>query len=359
MDRGPLTETMVLTAYFAERERSGDRFLADAMLELFAAHEVATSVMLRGIASFGPRHHIRSDQSLSLSEDLPVVIAGVDTAARIADLVDEVTGLISRGLMTLERSRPDLPAEPVFDESDAVKLRVFVGRRQRLSGMPAHQFVCDIAYRHGFAAAGAFLGVDGTTGGRRRRARFFSGNVDVPVMVVAIGTHAQARKALETLASWPAELLTTVERIKVCKRDGRMFARPHELPATDASGLPLYQKLTVTTSEADRHEGKPVHRALIRRLRRAPQANGATVLRGIWGFHDDGPPHGDRALQLVRHVPVTTVIVDTPESVAASFDIVDELTAEHGLVTSEMVPAMIAKDGPGPGGGTRIARHHY
>ena len=44
-----------LTAYFGERQRAVDdsaRFLADEMLDLFGTRDVATSVMLRGIASF-------------------------------------------------------------------------------------------------------------------------------------------------------------------------------------------------------------------------------------------------------------------------------------------------------------------
>ena len=57
-----------LTAYFAERQRAvGDdgRFLADSMLDLFGTSNVATSVMLRGITSFGPSHELRSDASLT------------------------------------------------------------------------------------------------------------------------------------------------------------------------------------------------------------------------------------------------------------------------------------------------------
>ena len=94
-----------LTAYFGERQRAGSRFLAEAMLDLYAEREVATSVMLRGIASFGPRHVIRSDQSLTLSEDPPVAIAAVDTAATIGALVDDVVAMTPRGLITLERAR--------------------------------------------------------------------------------------------------------------------------------------------------------------------------------------------------------------------------------------------------------------
>jgi PII-like signaling protein len=38
-------------------------------------------------------------------------------------------------------------------------------------------------------------------------------------------------------------------------------------------------------------------------------------------------------------VPVVTVVVDTPERTSRWFEIVSELTAETGLVTSERVPA--------------------
>jgi hypothetical protein len=40
-----------------------------------------------------------------------------------------------------------------------------------------------------------------------------------------------------------------------------------------------------------------------------------------------------------RHVPHVTVLVATPERTAEWFAIVDELTAESGLVTSEIVPS--------------------
>ena len=70
---------------------------------------------------------------------------------------------------------------------------------------------------------------------------------------------------------------------------------------------------------------------------------GATALRGIWGYHGDHQPHGDRLLSLRRRVPVLTVVVDTPARIRHWFAIVDELTDETGLVTCEMVPAFRAR----------------
>ena len=126
------------------------------------------------------------------------------------------------------------------------------------------------------------------------------------MMLVAVGTAAQAESAVAELARLIPEPFLTVERIRVCKRDGQLFARPHAFPAADADGLHLFQKLTVFTDEDARHDGQPIHRALVRRLRESHHASGATALRGLWGFHGDRPPHGDKMFRLGRSVPVTT-----------------------------------------------------
>lgn len=351
-----------LTTYFGERQRVGSQFTAEAMLDLFADRNVASSVMLRGIASFGPRHIIRSDQSLTLSEDPPVAVAAVDTEATIAALVDDVVGMTTRGLITLERARlldGDLGDTPLPDGGDAVKLTVYLGRRRRVNGAPAYYAVCDLLHRHHFAGASVFLGVDGTAHGERRRAHFFGRNVDVPLMIIAVGAAAQVRQVLPGLKSLVQRPLVTVERVQVCKRDGRLLARPPALPAVDANGREVRQKLMISTSEATRHDGVPIHRALVRRLWESGTASGATVLRGIWGFHGDHEPHGDKLIQFGRQVPVTTIIVDTPDSIARSFDIVDEVTGIHGLVTCEMVPALLMLDGGRRQGSTDLADYRY
>jgi PII-like signaling protein len=56
---------------------------------------------------------------------------------------------------------------------------------------------------------------------------------------------------------------------------------------------------------------------------------------------------------------VTTIVVDTPDRIAASFEIVDELTSKHGLVTSELIPALVSIDGEDRRGGTGLARYEY
>lgn len=340
-----MTDILKLSAYFAERERAGQAYLADALLDLYATRGVATSIALRGIASFGPHRIVRSDESLSLSENLPITVIATDTAEVISAVADDAAGLIRRGLVTVERARQQTPAD------GAVRLSVYLGRQQRIGGEPADVATTALLHRLGFAGVVVHLGVDGTADGRRRRAKFFSRNADVPVLVLAIGTAEQAAAAIAALDG----LRFTVERAQICKRAGELLAAPRPLPAVDRDGLGLFQKLTVFTEEDARYGGRPIHRALVDRLRAAGWASGATVQRGIWGFTGPGDPHGDRMFALGRRVPVTTVLIDTPDAIARSFGIVDELTAEQGLVTCESVPAMLALDGEARFGGTRLA----
>jgi PII-like signaling protein len=352
-----------LTTYFGERHRTEKQFVADALLDLYGRKEVEVSVMLRGAEGFGLKHHLRSARILTLSEDLPLVSVAVDTRTRIESLLEDVIAIKRHGLITLERARMltgEVGAVLLPEElHEATKLTIYVGRQEQISGSPAFVAVCDLLHRRGIAGATVLLGVDGTAHGVRERARFFGRNAEVPMMIVAVGAGAQIARVLPELGGVLRRPLLTLERVRVCKRDGRLLSPPTSLPAADERGLAMWQKLMVYASEQARHGRVPLHVALVRRLR-ASGASGATCLRGVWGFHGDHAPHGDRLLQLRRHVPVVTIIIDTPERIADSFEIVDELTDEGGLVTSEMVPAMASlSEGRRQRGGLRLARHRF
>jgi PII-like signaling protein len=361
-----------LTSYFGERHRTGGRFVADALLDLYGSHEIAVSILLRGTEGFGLKHHLRTDRSLTLSEDLPLTAIAVDSRPRIEAVLGPTLELNRPGLVTLERARlltgtglaagtgltagAGLTADP-GNRSGESKLTVYLGRQERVYRVPAFVAVCDLLHRRGVDGATALLGVDGTARGRRERARFFSRNAEVPMMVVAVGSGDRIGPVLPELGALLRRPLVTLERVQVCKRDGRLLAPPAPLPATDEHGMALWHKLMIFSSEAAQRGGQPVHRAMVRRLRSAG-ISGATTLRGIWGFHGDHPPHGDRVLQLGRHVPVVTIVIDTPERIATAFPIIDELTSEHGLVTSETIPALRAAAGDRHRGGPRLATHH-
>jgi PII-like signaling protein len=335
-----ITDGLKLTSYFGERQRVGSQFVADALAGLYGRNQVAASILLRGVEGFGLKHRLRTDRSLSLSEDLPLTAIAVDERERIEALAPEAVRLTGSGLITLERARlltGDLDGEAANGSGGAAKVTIYLGRQERVYRVPAFVAVCDLLHRRGIDGATALLGVDGTAHGQRERAMFFSRNAEVPMMVIAVGAEDRISRVLPELGGLLARPLATVERVEVCKRDGRLLCPPpNGEPVED--GQPRWQKLMVYTSEASRADGQPIHRAIVRRLRSAG-LSGATTQLGIWGFHGAHPPHGDRLFQLSRHVPAVTSVIDRPEQIAKAFSVIDELTTATGLVTSENVPA--------------------
>jgi PII-like signaling protein len=345
-----MREGMRLTVHLGDRDRVEGRLLADVLLDCYARHNVRSSVLLRGIEGFGIKHRLASERLLTLSEDLPLLALAIDTPERIDAMLAEVLSLTGDGAITLERARllDDGQAGGSLEPgSDAVKLTAYVGRQERIGSKPAYMEIVECLHRHGVAGASVLLGLDGTVHGVRRRARFLARNAQVPMMLQSLGeAHTIAAALAELSGSSSANLpAMALERVRVCKRDGVRLAEPIAPPQADADGRGYWQKLVVYSSERSRYQGQPLHSALVRRLRREGAA-GATVLRGQWGFHGDHAPHGEAFWSLARSVPVLSVLLDTPENMGRWFEIVDELTAETGLVTSELVPALRAA-GPG------------
>lgn len=321
-------EGLKLTLYFGEHDRHRGRFLSEAVLDLFQRHRLAAGVLLRGIEGFGAHQRLQTDRLLSLSEDLPLVAVAVDRPETIEAAAAELRELAGKGLMTLERARlAGSERRPGDEPHEEVKLTVYTGRHALRNGEPAHVDVVAALHRHGVAGATALLGVDGTTAGRRLRARFLAANRWVPSLVVAVGERERIGAALAEMEGDDGAPLATIEAVSVRRRDGRELSR--------GGG----NKLSVYCSERSEHGDRPLYMELIRRLR-AEGAAGATALRGIWGYHGDHAPHGDRLLALRRHVPVVVTVVDEPERSERWFEVAAELTAETGLVTAETVPRL-------------------
>ena len=273
----------------------------------------------------------------------------------------DVQALVTGGLVTLERARlvtdlREAAGDPV-EVPEATKLTLYLGRQERMLGQPAVAWAVEVLRRHGVAGATVVLGVDGMTHGRRTRARFFSTNGDVPAMVISIGSGSAISEALAELAQHLVQPLATLEHVRVCKRDGATLAAPRNLPDEDPSGLGVWQKLMVYAGEQARHGRHPLYIELIHRLR-LEGASGATAVRGVWGYSGDHPPHGDRLFAVRRRVPVVLTLVDRPSAARRWWQVIDELTSEAGLVTSEIVPAFRAVAPGLARGGLRLARLH-
>ncbi len=101
--------------------------------------------------------------------------------------------------------------------------------------------------------------------------------------------------------------------------------------------------LRIHIGESDRHEGRPLHLALVELFRRRGLA-GTTVLRGIEGFGAHAVVHAARILELSSDLPLVVEVVDTEERIRAVLPEVRTLVRE-GLITLETVEVIAYEAG--------------
>jgi len=104
--------------------------------------------------------------------------------------------------------------------------------------------------------------------------------------------------------------------------------------------------LRIFIGEDDRHDGRPLHEAIVLAARERHLA-GATVLRGGMGFGHSSRLHTTKILRLSEDLPLVIEIVDSEEKIHAFVSELDQLMPS-GLVTLEKVQVLYygANDDP-------------
>jgi PII-like signaling protein len=332
-----------LSVYLGDSLTTGSRLTSDVLLDTFARHGLTVAALFRGVEGFGIRRRIHTARFPDISTDLPLLAVAADTRERIEDVLGDVDGVVDRGLITLEHVRlatdDDVAgAEFPTRHGRAAKLTIYCGRAERAGASPAYRAVVDLLRRQGAAGATVLLGVDGLYHGRRERARLFTRNQNVPMAIISIGDVEVLQRALPLLRELLPRPVVSLEGTALVKHDGDSIEPMPIIPTTDRNIPEIWQALRIYTRQSAQFEGRALYTELTRRLRSAGAA-GVTTILGEWGFSSDEPPYGDKLGTLASHVPTYTVYIDHPQKVAEVWPIVDEVTAEHAIVTSLLVPA--------------------
>ena len=142
-------------------------------------------------------------------------------------MLDEVAALSADGLVTLERARM-LAAPRAARAHEATKLTVYVGRQERAGG-PATRRSSTCCAAAASPARPCCSASTAPPTACAARARFFGRNADVPLMVISVGAAAAHRGGAARADAMLARPLVTLERVRVCKRDGAA-AEPRARP---------------------------------------------------------------------------------------------------------------------------------
>lgn len=354
-----IAEALKLSAYFGDSLTTGAKLSSDVLMGRLAERGVRIAALIRGVEGFGINRRIHAERFPDISTDLPLLATAVDERSRIESLLEDVDHAVPRGLVTLEHATlatGEDVAEATFPEGpgEAAKLTIYCAQSERVRERPAYREAVGVLRRNGAMGAIVLLGVDGVIDGRRAKARLFSGNGATPVVIISVGPPRILERSLPHLRECLRDPVVTLESIAQLKHDGDLLEAP---PAPDADGDgdgDVWHTLRIYTRKSALVDGRALHSELIRRIREVGGA-GVTTIVGEWGFSSDEAPYGDRLGSLVSHAPTYTVYIDRAPKVAEVWPIVDDITAEHGIVTWLVVPGYRERAGETVHGDLRVA----
>lgn len=98
-------DCVLLRIFIGESDRHGHKPLHEAIVLKARELHLAGATVLRGAMGFGKSSRVHTSKILSLSEDLPLIIEIVDSEGKINAFLPVLDGMMSGGLITIERAR--------------------------------------------------------------------------------------------------------------------------------------------------------------------------------------------------------------------------------------------------------------
>ena len=97
-------QALLLRIFFGEDDKLAGRPLYEAIVLKAREMHLAGATVLRGPMGFGASSRLHTTKILRLSEDLPLVIEIVDSEEKINEFLPVLDGMMSSGLITIERA---------------------------------------------------------------------------------------------------------------------------------------------------------------------------------------------------------------------------------------------------------------
>ena len=96
-------DAVLLRIFFGEDDRFEHQPLYEAVVLKAREMHLAGATVLRGSMGFGHSSRLHTAKILRLSFDLPVVVEIVDTEVKINEFLPVLDGMMTSGLITLEK----------------------------------------------------------------------------------------------------------------------------------------------------------------------------------------------------------------------------------------------------------------
>lgn len=94
-------KAQMMRVFFGERDKWHGEPLYDAIVKRLRMIDVGGATVYRGILGYGAKGSTHKERFLHISEDLPVMVATVDSPAKIQEAAAVVEEMLGDGLITI------------------------------------------------------------------------------------------------------------------------------------------------------------------------------------------------------------------------------------------------------------------
>ena len=221
-----------VTVYVGEDVHHHGEPLYLAVLNYLFYHGVSGATVTKGVAGFGPDHHLHTARILEVSENLPIKIEFVETPETLDKLLPKLLQMVGEGLIevqdttilksaTSKARQASLPH--VTLQGKAKLMRIFVGEDDKWRGKPLHDAIVESLRAHDIAGATVYRGICGYGAHRRfHKEKRLSLSSDLPIMLSVVDEEPKILAYLPILEQMVQEGLVVVSDVDVIKYTHRL-----------------------------------------------------------------------------------------------------------------------------------------
>jgi len=221
-----------VTVYVGEDVHHHGEPLYLAVLNYLFYHGVSGATVTKGIAGFGPDHHLHTARILELSENLPIKIEFVDTPETLDTLLPKLLQMVGEGLIEVQdttilkaatATAPQAALPHVTLHGKAKLMRVFIGESDRWRGKPLHDAIVESLRANDIAGVTVYRGISGYGAhGRFHKEKRLRLSSDLPIMLTIVDEEAKLRAYLPVLEQMVQEGLVVLSDVDVIKYTHRL-----------------------------------------------------------------------------------------------------------------------------------------
>lgn len=229
-----------VTVYVGEDVHHHGEPLYLAVMNYLFYHGVAGAMVTKGVAGFGPDHHMHTARILEVSENLPIKIEFVESQTTLDALMPRLLQMVGQGLIevqdtTILKMTTNVATEPALPHltlsGKAKLMRIFIGESDKWRGKPLYDAIVESLRANDIAGVTVYRGICGYGAhGRFHKEKRLRLSSDLPIMLTVVDEEHKLRKYLPVLEQMVQEGLVVLSDVDVIKYTHRL---PQSAPSSN------------------------------------------------------------------------------------------------------------------------------